>query len=520
MRTDASMRTTARPWGRGSSVPMVSPFPNTLILGALLAALSSWGSSPGGMSLPAGTQTAPQTRRSGSNPAIQVRATAVEVASGRNGDSSLVSNPGDLGPYAIGHSSYMLADPTVYARSVFVGVWYPVDSRSVGAHSPLAQYPLDPWTTMLPVSTSGDWERFGVDRAYEGLKPARPGHFPLLLVSPGLGVNYWFFIQFAVRVASHGFVVAVVEHNGEYQWPWSPGFNELTEVMVRRPADISFAITQLLEKSGRHGELLFGAIDPDRIAMAGHSIGGYTAFALAGGDDRVCDTLWASNYSGDTLPEPASTCVPILPDRRIRAIVTMDGSSQLLRYEELARVEIPSLILGQTVENTLTLEQNIGTWIARPHSAIGRRDSYRVDILGGNHYSYTDICEAGWEVLDQYGVLESVFGIDLPTILTFFPCASTGFDPVTIAPVNAHQIVATYTVAFLQLFLKDADLLQKIYDAWVLTPEFAKKHEPDVYFFRSEQCDAALPGPGYFTYWVTPGQCDTWPKNPPDYFAP
>ena len=403
----------------------------------------------------------------------------------------------------------------MYARPVFVSVWYPVKPESVKTSSPPAVYPLDPYTTNVPASASKDWEAFGIDPAYEGLRPARQGPFPLVILSPGFGVDYWFYLNITTRLASHGFVVAAVEHYQEFQWPWTPGPSEITEAMVYRPADVSFAITELLEKSARRGEILFGTIDKDRIAMLGHSLGGYTAFALAGGVDRVCNSLWPANYAGDTLPEPASTCVPIQPDRRIRAIVTFDGSSQVMRYEELARIEIPSLILGQTVANSLTLQQHIDTWIARPHSAIARRDSYRVDVQGANHYSYSDICDAGWQVLDKLGVLESVYGVDLTTILTLWPCVSTGsFDPATISASTAHQIVATYTVAFLERFLKELD------DGEVLTAEYAKTHEPDVYFLRSEHCDAPLPGLTYFTYFVSPGQCATWPKDPPDYFAP
>jgi len=473
----------------GSSVFLLT---GRLMMGILLGLFSACDSSPG-----------------------SVQGRLLEPTGAMRAAQSEVPNPETLGPYAVGHANYTLANAAVYSRPVFVSVWYPVKPGSVQPTSPPAQYPLDPYTTNVPVSTSKDWEAFGIDPAYEGLQPARRGPFPLVMLSPGFGVDYWFFLNITPRLASHGFVVAAVEHYQEFQWPWTPGPSELTQAMVYRPTDVSFAITELLERTHSRGDLLFGTIDGDQIAMMGHSIGGYTAFALAGGVDRVCDTLWAANYAGDTLPEPASTCVPVLPDRRIRAIVTMDGSSQVMRYEDLARIEIPSLVLGQTVANSLTLQQHIETWIARPHSAIARRDSYRVDVRGANHYSWTDICDAGWQVLDKLGVLEAVFGVDLATILSFWPCVSTGsFDPATISGARAHQIVATYTVAFLQRFLQEND------DGEVLTAEYAKAHEPDVYFFRSERCDAPLPGPGHFTYWVTPGQCDTWPKNPPDYFAP
>src|ERR1035437_188192 len=108
-------------------------------------------------------------------------------------------------------------------------------------------------------------------------------------------------------------------------------------------------------KNRTRRELLFHTIDSDRIAASGHSIGGYATYALAGGDKLVCDALWPVVYGQDTLPYPPSTCVPTLPDDRIKTMISLDGSSQMMRYRELARISMPSLIMGETVENSESL---------------------------------------------------------------------------------------------------------------------------------------------------------------------
>lgn len=51
--------------------------------------------------------------------------------------------------------------------------------------------------------------------------------------------------------------------------------------LVNQPGDVSFLISQLVRASERQTSRLYGRIDPTRIAVAGHSDGGDTAFAVA-----------------------------------------------------------------------------------------------------------------------------------------------------------------------------------------------------------------------------------------------
>ena len=124
------------------------------------------------------------------------------------------SDPGSLGPYAVGHTSYMLTDTDNGNRPVSVMVWYPVDAGRISSSSPPAQYPLDPFTgtQYLPITLSTDWEPLGYDRASEGLPPAMTRPFPLLVFSPGFTSDSWLHIFIGTRLASHGYVVAVTDH--------------------------------------------------------------------------------------------------------------------------------------------------------------------------------------------------------------------------------------------------------------------------------------------------------------------
>ncbi len=435
-----------------------------------------------------------------------------------------INDPGQLGPYAIGHTSYMLTDASNGNRSEYFMVWYPVNPSTVTASTPPAQYPLDPYSTYLPVSTSTDWQAVGnYDPAYEGPTPSQEGPFPLLVLSPAFGGDAWMYIFIGTRLASHGYVVAATEPYADCQWSWSP-CDDLLTVMVNRPRDVSFIITHLLIKNHTPGELLFHTIDPDRVAASGHSIGGYATYALTGGDNLVCDALWPAIVGADTLPYPPSTCVPTYPDRRIKTMVSLDGSSQLMRYRELARISIPSLIMGETVDQSVELGSLSGMpdptqlrdWIARPHAAIDRDDSYRVDVNGANHYSFTTYCDAA-QVFFNLGLISSD---DLAGWLSSWPCTNTGIDAVTVSSADGHEAVTKYMIAFLDVYFHNP-VGNPWLDWWILTPGYALNHTPTVQFFDSEICYASLPNNTYFTYrsYQTSRECNVAQKDPTGWFA-
>ncbi len=429
-------------------------------------------------------------------------------------DAGSASDLTKVGPYAVGHVSYMLSDTTVYARPVAVSVWYPVDSATITSATPPAQYPLDPWSNNLPVSTSTDWEALGYDRAYEAPTPSANGPFPLVMLSPGITCDNWLYLYIGTRLASHGYVVAAADHANDGQWPWS-SMEDWAVAMFNRPRDISFAITELLLKNNTIGERLNGLINPSSIAMSGHSLGGYAAYALTGGDDEVCDTMWPAKYASESLPYPQTACAPTLPDRRIRSAIYLDGSSQLMRFDEMARISVPSLIIGETIEHTMSYnpnppDPNLGRWIARPHAAINRSDSYRIDVTIANHFSFTTWCDA-------IRVMSSL-GVDMNTAsptqnLNTWPCvASGGFDPANNPATR--QIVTTYMLAFLDTYFGREDVF------WMLTSSYASQYQPNVEFFDSEACNECQIGQGDYAYRPHPCQCSVAQQDPADYFAP
>ncbi len=225
-------------------------------------------------------------------------------------------DPGATGPYPVGFALYVTVDHERGDWPVATGVWYPADSRAIRSSTPRARYPFDPFTTYLQDMTSEDWEGMGYEPAFAGPRVAR-GPFPLLLLSHGAFVDYWDLLYIGARLASHGYVVASMEHYGEYQWPWGGQVATYAEALANRVNDLSFTIDDLLARNGAPGEFLHRAIDPSRIALAGHSLGGYLAYTAAGGDDSACDSYFVATHEGQPWPQPDSTCVRLSADPRV-----------------------------------------------------------------------------------------------------------------------------------------------------------------------------------------------------------
>ena len=99
--------------------------------------------------------------------------------------------------------------------------------------------------------------------------------YPLLLSSHGMNSHGFWSASGSTRVSSHGYIVATL-HFGDGRFS---GNNEVFLHEQLRPYLAQAALDFLLEHPHYRAN-----IDPQRIAASGHSMGGYTALALAGGE--------------------------------------------------------------------------------------------------------------------------------------------------------------------------------------------------------------------------------------------
>jgi dienelactone hydrolase len=103
------------------------------------------------------------------------------------------------------------------------------------------------------------------------------GPFPLVLFVHGFGVTPADYAPLLTRLASAGYVVAAATYpllSGQPAGPTDTvGWDDLYP-------DSWFVASQVLERSAAGDAVLGGLIDPDRIAVAGHSDGAAVAFGL------------------------------------------------------------------------------------------------------------------------------------------------------------------------------------------------------------------------------------------------
>ncbi|MER5453335.1 chlorophyllase [Micromonospora sp. NPDC002389] len=114
---------------------------------------------------------------------------------------------------------------------------------------------------------------------------AAEGRFPVVMFSHGLGGRPADYQALLTRWAAAGFVVAAPTFPNTSK---AGGDNNVLDVL-NQPADVSYALTEVLALDARDGDVLRGRLATDRVAAAGHSAGGVTTIGLftAGRDERL-----------------------------------------------------------------------------------------------------------------------------------------------------------------------------------------------------------------------------------------
>jgi dienelactone hydrolase len=414
---------------------------------------------------------------------------------------AVASPPADkTGPYRVGFVVKTYYDST---RSDFAGgprpivtfIWYPAGPDNNGNPMSPAVYPMHVnGLGDLPDASSIDFEAYGFDPALQEVAASKNGPFPLVVFSPGGQADSLGYVHIGTRLASHGFVVAVPTNfdDGHPEFYPSPEAHAVA-TYVERTRDIQYLMTQLVADSQRSNNLISGTIRPDQIAVAGHSLGGLAALALAGGDDQVCD--FAGLLDPNKLPPDA--CGPILPDPRIKAIVPLDGSSQYLLYSELARIKIPSMWIGQEWNSFETTNPGFGYIESRAYSAIQSHPNYRVDVAYAIHMSFSSYCNY-IHILNDKGLIDDqILDAALPS-----NCPSE-----SISASEIENLTTQYMIAFLNTVLVGKNGYKDI-----LTADYAVKNEPFIEFFETEKSNStATIEEGYFSYFKH--QSDTEPST-------
>jgi predicted dienelactone hydrolase len=225
---------------------------------------------------------------------------------------------------------------------------------------------------------------------------------PLVVISHGFGANRKFFSYLAHHLASHGLTVAAIEHPGSNSIAINNASRQrnLAELLpasefIDRPQDVSFLLNELEKLNTQSGKLQ-GRLNTDKVTVIGHSLGGYTALALVGGEvnlqelQEFCkNSLSFGESPGDWLKCAAASLTKNqlnLQDKRVsRAIALNPLVGKLFGNQGLTKIDKPVLILAGT-EDALTP--------ALTHQIIPfnqlRSNKYLLTAIGATHLSITD----------------------------------------------------------------------------------------------------------------------------------
>lgn len=278
------------------------------------------------------------------------------------------------GDYAVGHRAFD-------AEGLDIAAWYPADGDAYGPieYPVVLQFPGFPPD---PLAILG-----------HGLPDAEPaaGRFPLVVLSHGFALNPAWYHDLAEHLASHGFVVLAPEHR-ESDWA-----ADIIDATVGRPAEVSATIDFAI------GGPLSAHVDPDHIAVVGHSYGGYTALAAAGArfdvdglaercadveDEFMAAYFCAPFLDGEDalaaalgLDAAPDGLWPSLGDARVDAIVALAGDAYLFGDRGLAAVDVPALFIGGTADSGTPWDWGAGLGFAH----VGSEERALVALEGAEH---------------------------------------------------------------------------------------------------------------------------------------
>lgn len=222
---------------------------------------------------------------------------------------------------------------------------------------------------------------------------------PVLVFSQGLGSIRSDLRYLANHLASHGYIVAALEHPGSNEANTGAALAGQVQLLtaqefLERPKDISFVLDELA-KFNQSNPSLRGKIATDRAMIIGYSFGGATALSVAGAEIQLtrAKQRCQSNLITFSLGEAIQCIAAGLPqdqyqlrEPRIKQAIAMNPTTSLLFGETgLSQVAVPTLVVASSADKTTPalLEQVAGfRQLPNPKWLVG--------FVGGTHLSVKD----------------------------------------------------------------------------------------------------------------------------------
>ena len=323
------------------------------------------------------------------------------------------------GPYDVGVQTITIdADSD---RPLTVDVWFPIDDAG---DAPLHQYTLTPgvfYESPNAVTATAD-------------QVAPDGPFPLVVYSHGSGGLRYIASYYTEAIASHGYVVAAPDHTGNTAVDGLLGTEaEFDVTALNRPSDVEAVINAMLDPTDVDTAGFVAAVDPESIAVTGHSFGGFTSLAVAGGYENPLGSFVAD--------ERIDAIVPLAP-------ATGDGS-RLMSDAGLESIQVPTLVMVGTNDQTTPVDPNV----TRIWDLAKSEPLVRVELVDAQHQSFTDVCDYQ-EFLPTLGDV-----VPQPVIDIIDGQGAEGCSPGDMPIERAKELTNTFAINFLDSVFRDAELI-------------------------------------------------------------
>jgi predicted dienelactone hydrolase len=282
--------------------------------------------------------------------------------------------------------------------------WQPADPNRDGVLDALV------WRPVVPASEEAPWAA------------------PLVVISHGMLMEPSVYEVTAHRLASHGAVVVGTKHvdNGERvvgiveeQCADSPTFDQIDELFgalfepdhaLLRPADVTALIDAMALRAEAGGDL-HSLLDLERVAVVGHSFGGFTALSVGGATldaEHIVEVCGQERSVFDLLSDSLGylTCALLettdparlegdvsLRDARVDAVAILAAPLETVwgaGYEGLGALDIPSLFVYTDTDEAV----DYASFDAALPSVAG--DPVVVTLRGGNHGNFGTVDLEVW----------------------------------------------------------------------------------------------------------------------------
>ncbi|MBV1880605.1 MAG: hypothetical protein KUG82_03185 [Pseudomonadales bacterium] len=192
------------------------------------------------------------------------------------------------------------------------------------------------------------------------------GAFPLIVYSHGFMSMHIEATYLAEFLAQRGYIVLAVDY--PLSNTFAPG-GPRAEDVINQPADVSFLIDTMLNRNKDNNDLFSGHIDPDRIAVAGLSLGGMTTALVA--------------------------FHPQMRDPRIKAAVSIAGPTIMFDETFFATSDMPFMYVAGDIDAMVYYDSNALPILEKNPGSI------LMTISGASHSGFVTHSENLFRMLDN-----------------------------------------------------------------------------------------------------------------------